>query len=89
MNKEQQKYQFHIHGMHCKACVLMTESELKEFPYITDVKASLKSNQVEITGDFGGRLPEDIASELNGVLAKHGYTPFCRENREKSKLGRI
>ena len=47
MNKEQQKYQFHIHGMHCKACVLMTESELKEFPYITDVKASLKSNQVD------------------------------------------
>lgn len=87
MNQEQTTYKFHIHGMHCKACVLMTESELKEFPYITDVKASLKSNQVEITGDFGSRLPEDIASELNGVLAKHGYTLSVEKIEKKVNWG--
>jgi len=83
----QQKYQFHIHGMHCKTCVLMTESELKEFPYITNVKASLKSNQVEITGDFGDRLPDDIATELNGVLAKHGYTLSAEKIEKKINWG--
>jgi len=71
---EQKTYKFHIHGMHCKSCVLMTESELKEFPYISDVKASLKSNLVEIVGDFGDKSPEQVASELSLVLHPHGYT---------------
>ena len=71
---EQKKYQFHIRGMHCKACELLTESELKEFPYITSVKASLKSNLVEITGDFGDKSALQIATELNEILSKHGYT---------------
>jgi len=71
---ERQKYQFHIRGMHCKACELLTESELKEFPYISFVKASLKSNLVEMVGDFGERSAEDVTRELNTVLVKHGYT---------------
>ncbi len=82
---EQQKYQFHIEGMHCKACELMTESELKEFPYISEVKASLHSNLVEITGDFGNRLPDDIAIELNTVLDKHGYSLFAEGPDERGK----
>ena len=69
----QQKYQFHIHGMHCKSCVLLTESELKEFPYIKEVKASLKSNLVEVFGDFGDKTPGQIAEELSVVLKPHGY----------------
>jgi len=71
---EQKKYQFHIRGMHCKSCVLLTESELKEFPYISDVKVSLKSNLVEITGDFGDKILEEVAEELSVVLKPHGYT---------------
>ena len=71
---EQKTYQFHIQGMHCKSCALLTESELKEFPYIKEVKASLRSNLVEITGDFDVRSAKDIAGELNTILEKHGYT---------------
>jgi sulfite exporter TauE/SafE/copper chaperone CopZ len=83
----QQKYQFHIHGMHCKACVLLTESELKEFPYVSDVKASLKSNLVEITGDFGERTSEQVAEELSIVLQPHGYTLSAEKIEKKANWG--
>jgi sulfite exporter TauE/SafE/copper chaperone CopZ len=82
---EQQKYQFHIHGMHCKACVLLTESELKEFPYITDVKASLRSNLVEITGSFGEKTPEQVAEELSVTLRPHGYFLSVEKIQKKIK----
>jgi len=80
---EKQKYKFHIHGMHCKGCVLLTESELKEFPYIAEVKASLNSNLVEVVGDFGQKNPEQIAEELNKVLSPHGYTLSTEEIDKK------
>jgi len=60
--------------MHCKSCVLLTESELKEFPYISEVKASLKSSLVEVVGNFGDKTPKEVASELSSVLHPHGYT---------------
>ncbi|MFA6524394.1 MAG: sulfite exporter TauE/SafE family protein [Candidatus Paceibacterota bacterium] len=78
-------YKFHIKGMHCKSCELMTESELKEFPFISKVKASLNSNLVEVVGDFGDRLPEDIATELNTVLVKHGYTLAVDKHKKEVK----
>lgn len=67
-------YTFHVNGMHCKACELMTESELKDIPYITNAVSSLKTRSVEVTGDFGDRTEEQIAADLSQVLAKHGYT---------------
>ncbi len=70
---EQKTYKFHIKGMHCKSCTLLTESELKEFPYISHVEASLKSNEVLVTGDFGDRSVEDVAQEISSVLHPHGY----------------
>ncbi len=84
---EQQKYKFHIQGMHCKSCVLLTESELKEFPYISDVKASLKSNLVEVTGDFGEKTPEQIALEISSVLHPHGYTLSADKIEKKINWG--
>ncbi len=91
----QKTYKFHIKGMHCKACELMTESELNEFPYITKVKASLRSNLVEVTGDFsarggstsdgGDRSPEQVAEELNVVLIKHGYSLSVEKQIKKVK----
>ncbi len=86
---EQKTYKFHIHGMHCKSCVLMTESELKEFPYISDVKASLKSNLVEIVGDFGDKTPDDITTELNRVLSKHGYTLSADDPSTMLRAGKL
>lgn len=70
----EQKYKFHVSGMHCQACVIMTESELKDVPYVRNAKSSLKSHSVEVTGDFGGRTPEQIAEELTKVLISRGYS---------------
>jgi len=86
---EKQIYKFHIRGMHCKSCVLMTESELKEFPYVSDVTASLKSNSVTVTGEFGERNASEVAEELNTVLSKHGYTLVpegSKDNKENKKI---
>lgn len=71
---ENKKYTFHIDGMHCQACILLTESELKDVSYITDAKSSLKTHSVEITGDFGDKEPEQIAEELTKVLIDRGYS---------------
>lgn len=70
----QKTYTFHVNGMHCNACVLMTESELKDVPYVADAKSSLKTHSVEVTGDFDDKAPEEIAEELTKALAKHGYS---------------
>ncbi len=66
-------YTFHVNGMHCKACVLMIDSELEELPNVEKVSASLQKHQVVVTGDFGEKSPEQIAEELSVPLAKHGY----------------
>jgi sulfite exporter TauE/SafE/copper chaperone CopZ len=65
---------FFVLGMHCDACVLLTESELMDVPGITRARSSLVTCTVDITGEFGEREPRAIAEELTGVLAKHGYS---------------
>ncbi len=65
---------FHIAGMHCNACILLTESELEEVSYVTKAKSSLHTHSVEITGNFGDKSKESIAEELTQVLLKHGYS---------------
>jgi len=82
-----QKYTFHVHGMHCNACVLMTESELGDLPYITHVKSSLKNHSVEVTGDFGNKTLEQIARELTTPLKPHGYTVSVEKQQPSAKWG--
>lgn len=85
MNTSIQKtYTFHVNGMHCNACVLMTESELNEVPEVSHVKASLKHFSVEVTGNFGDKEPEHIARDLSEVLKTHGYT-LTTERQIKTK----
>lgn len=67
-------YTFHVNGMHCNSCVILTESELKDVPGITKVKANLGKLQIEVTGAFGEKSVEAIASDLSAVLKPHGYT---------------
>lgn len=81
MNTQTQKYTFHVHGMHCNACVLMIESELGDLLNITHVKSSLKDHTVDVEGDFGNKTPEQIAEDLTVPLKPHGYTVSV----EKSK----
>ena len=67
-------YTFHVQGMHCKACIYMTESELTDLPHVTHAKSSLKSHTIEVTGDFGNRTDEEIAKEFTDILLPRGYT---------------
>jgi uncharacterized protein len=67
-------YTFHVNGMHCNACVTLTESELSDLPEVSRAKSSLATRTVEVTGDFGDKEPEHIARDLSEVLKPHGYT---------------
>lgn len=69
-----QKQTFFIRGMHCNACVLLTESEIGEMSNVTFVKADLKKGLVEVSGEFGEKTREEIATELSGVLRERGYS---------------
>jgi len=74
MENQNQTHTFHVHGMHCQACVLLTESELADVDYIARATSTLATRTVEVCGDFGDRTREEIALELSQVLAKHGYS---------------
>ncbi len=76
-------YTFHVHGMHCRACVLLIESELENFPGISHVKSNLKNHSVEVMGNFGDKSPEQVAEELTISLKSHGYT-FSLEKQKHS-----
>ncbi len=80
-----QKYTFHVHGMHCNACVLMVESELGDLPNVTYVKSSLKDHSVEVMGDFGDKALEQIAEELTVPLKSHGYTVSVEKQKHIAK----
>lgn len=83
-NQNTKTLTFHVTGMHCSACILLTESELQDVPYVTRAKSSLDTNTIEITGDFGGKEPAAIADDFTCVLAKHGYAVFV-EKPKKAK----
>ncbi len=67
-------YTFHVNGMHCKACVVLTESELSDVPAVSKAKSSLANHTVEVTGEFGDKEVEQVARDLSEVLKPHGYT---------------
>lgn len=67
-------YKFHVHGMHCNSCVVLTESELLELPEVQTAKSSLLKREVEITGDFGNKTTAQIAEYLSQKIKPYGYT---------------
>ena len=71
--------------MHCKACVVLTESELADVPEVSRVTSSLATHRVEVTGDFGDKDPEHIARDLNEVLSPHGYTLSLEKQKHAAK----
>ncbi len=82
MNKQ---YKFHVHGMHCKACVLMIESELGGLLNVSKVKSNLHNNSVEVEGDFGDKTPEQVAEMLTIPLRSHGYTILVEKQIKEKK----
>lgn len=88
MEKHQVKtYTFHINGMHCKACVFLTESELMDLPHVTAAKSDLATRTVVLTGNFGTQSEEEIATELTELLEKHGYTVSIEKKVKKVQWG--
>ncbi|MBP6859769.1 MAG: sulfite exporter TauE/SafE family protein [Candidatus Magasanikbacteria bacterium] len=69
-----QTYKFHVNGMHCNSCVLLTESELGDVPEVQKAKASLSDLSVEVSGEFGNKTNIEVAEKLSEVLKPHGYT---------------
>jgi len=78
-------YTFHVNGMHCKACVALTESELHDVPEVSKAKSSLANHSVEVTGEFGDKEPEHIARDLSEVLKPHGYTLSLEKQKHLAK----
>ncbi len=75
-------YTFHVNGMHCKACIALTESELQDLPEVKKAKSSLSTHSVDVEGDFGNKSQEEIASQLSSVLQKHGYTVTVEKQKK-------
>jgi len=69
-----QTYTFAINGMHCKACVLLSESELAQHPKVISAKSSLRTQSVQVRGDFGDKPLDEIAEELSGLLSEHSLS---------------
>lgn len=67
------KYTFHVDGMHCNACVLLTETNIKELPEVQDVHASLQNHSVEVVGDFQEKTDDEIANILTRTVEAYGY----------------
>ncbi len=64
---------FHVKGMHCHSCVILTESEIGELPNVHQATSSLTTCTIEVTGDFGEMTPQSIAQELTKAIEKNGY----------------
>lgn len=80
----QQKYTFHVHGMHCHACTLVIESELRDLPNVTKVKANLSRHAIDIEGDFENMTLAQITEALTVPIKSHGYTvEIEKQIREK------
>ena len=85
MNKSEiKKYKFHVHGMHCQSCVILTESEIGDLPNVNKVKTNLKQHSIEVEGEFADKTLEEVAQELNLKIESHGYK-ISLEKETKNK----
>lgn len=75
-------YIFHVQGMHCAACVLLTESELENLPNVDKAKANLARCSVEVLGNFQTDSPKVIAEQLSRTLQPHGYTLLAEDVKD-------
>ena len=78
-------YTFHVVGMHCKSCVVLTEGELKDHVLVEHVVADLKTCCVEVRGDFGGKTDQEVADELSPLLKPHGYSLALEKQKHDAK----
>lgn len=71
---QQKTFTFHVHGMHCKACEMMIESELRDVPYVVSADADLNNHSLRVTGHFGAMEADEVALNLTKFINDAGYT---------------
>jgi sulfite exporter TauE/SafE/copper chaperone CopZ len=72
--KEKQTHTFHVNGMHCKSCALVTEHALETAASVDEVKVNSHKQSVSVSGDFGAKTKEEIAEDLTKILSPKGYS---------------
>lgn len=82
-------YRLYVWGMHCNACVVLTEEELKEVEGVTGVKADLQSLTVVVTGDFGEKGKEEVRELLSKTLEPHGYSLHWEPQATSSSRSKV
>lgn len=71
--------------MHCASCPMLVEGELSDLSYVSQAKASLKHQHVEVTGDFGDKTLEQVAELLTLVTKPHGYSLSPEKQKHSAK----
>lgn len=84
IQKQIQKYNFHVNGMHCNSCVLLIEDKLKDHPQIENVKVKLSNHSIEIEGNFEGIDNNQIVETLSNLIKENGYS-LSLEKQNKNK----
>ena len=72
--KEKHTHIFHVNGMHCKSCALVTEQTLDDVAGVSDAKVNMHKQSVSVSGDFGEKTDAEIAEELSKTLSPKGYS---------------
>lgn len=67
------KIKLYVQGMHCANCELNIEGNLSKVTGIEKVDADLRTNSVEVTGDFKDS-DQETAKELTKYIEDSGYT---------------
>jgi len=68
------QYTFQIKGMHCKACEILIEDEVKGIAGVESATASLKHQCVVVNGNFDEQARRQLSQEIESKLHKHGYS---------------
>ncbi|MFA5830924.1 MAG: sulfite exporter TauE/SafE family protein [Candidatus Paceibacterota bacterium] len=71
---KKQTHTFHVNGMHCKSCALITEHTLDEVAFVEKAKVNAHKQSVSVSGDFGDKTKEEIAEDLTKKLSPKGYS---------------
>lgn len=83
---EIKNYKLYAHGMHCKACSLLIESELSDVSFIKKVHADAHTHVVSIEAE-SCLSPEELAVELTTFISKNGYDLSVEKQRHEVKWG--
>jgi sulfite exporter TauE/SafE/copper chaperone CopZ len=88
---KQKNFTFHVRGMHCASCVVLTETELHKHPNVVHATATLTTRTVAVSGDFGDSTADEVALMLSPVLKPFGYAIEARRSeparRSRRELG--